>query len=55
MSNQFGPWATLIDAGGNPQLTRLLAAAADDARAHQPNQPDAPCAAIGSGSSRQPC
>ncbi len=21
MSNQYGPWATLIDAGGNPQLS----------------------------------
>ena len=38
MTTPYGPWATSIDAGGNPELQRLLAAAADDARGGQRDQ-----------------
>ena len=41
MPNAFGPWATPINAGMNPQLQRVLEKAADNARVCQPNQPSA--------------
>ena len=41
MANKYGPWATLIDVGGNPQLSRVLEKKAEDARAGQSNQPGA--------------
>ena len=39
MTTQYGPRATLMNAGSNLQFGHISAAAADDARADQPTSP----------------
>ena len=38
MKTAYGPWATSIDAGGQPATQRVLAAADDEARRDEPDQ-----------------